>query len=100
MRPSVVMELGLSDQYVQMLSIQFQNSSNTPHRIISRQFRDDNIQEFFCLLNQVIWQQVNAESDVNAKFRVFIDVFQYYYFIACAIKTDNAFIWTLINNRT
>jgi len=85
-RPSVVMGLVLLNHYVQALFIPFQNCSNTPHRIKSRQFREDNIWGCFYLLNQVSWQQMYVESDVNAKFEVFIYIFLYYYDTALQSK--------------
>jgi hypothetical protein len=84
-RPLVVMGLVLNHN-VQALFTPFQNC-NTPHRIKSRLFREDNIWEFFYLLTEVTWQQVYVESDVNAKFEVFIYIFLYYNDTAFAIKT-------------
>jgi hypothetical protein len=39
------------------------------------------------LLNQVTWQEVYEESDVNAKFSILMDIFLYCYNIAFPIKT-------------
>jgi hypothetical protein len=67
-----VMDLGLSDRYAQILSILTSFSNNIPHRVKKkRHYSEANVQEFFYLLNQVTWQDVYRESDVNAKFSIF-----------------------------
>jgi hypothetical protein len=70
-----IMDLGLSDHYAQILTILILDFSNIPYRIKKRQFCEANVQEFLYLLNQVTWQEVYIESDVNAKFNTFMDVF-------------------------
>ena len=40
-----------------------------------RYFREDKIWEFLYVINQVTWQKAYVESDVNAKFNVFLGVF-------------------------
>jgi hypothetical protein len=82
-----IMDLGLSDHYAQILSIPILDFSNIPYRIEKRQFSEANVQEFLYLLNQVTWQEGYVESDVNAKFNTFMDVFLYCYNIAFPIKT-------------
>jgi len=72
-------DLGLSDHHAQMLSISIPDFSNIPHRIKKRQFSEAKGQEFLYLLNQVTWQEVYEESDVNAKFSTFMDVFLHCY---------------------
>jgi len=37
--------------------------------------REDNVWEFFYLLNQITWQEVHIESDVNEKCNSFLDIF-------------------------
>ena len=82
-----VMNLGLSDHYAQILSIPISDLSNIPHRIKKRQFSEASVQEFLYILNQVTWQEVYVESDVNAKFNTFMDVFLHCYNNAFPIKT-------------
>jgi hypothetical protein len=82
-----IMDLCLSDHYAQILTIPILDFSNIPYRIKKRQFSEANIQEFLYLLNQVTWQEVYVESDVNAKFNIFMDVFLYCYNIAFPNKT-------------
>jgi len=48
-----------------------------PHK--KGQFSEGNVQEFLYLLNQFTWQEVYEESDVNAKFSTFMDVFLHCY---------------------
>jgi hypothetical protein len=81
-----VVDLGLSDHYAQILSIPVSGSSNIPYRIKKRQFNEANVQEFLYLLNQVTWQEVDVESDVNAKFSTFMDIFLHCYNTAFPIK--------------
>jgi hypothetical protein len=85
-----IMDLGLSDHYAQILTIPILDFSNIPYRIKKRQFNEANVQEFLYLLNQVTWKEVYVESDVNAKFNTFTDVFLYCYNIAFPIKTVHA----------
>jgi len=82
-----VIDLGLSDHYTQIISILIPEFSNIPYRIKKRQFSEVNFQEFLHFLNQVTWQEVYIESDVNAKFSTFIDVFLHWYNNAFPIKT-------------
>jgi hypothetical protein len=57
------------------MSIPIPEFSHTPYRIKKRKFSEANVQEFLHLLNQVTWQEVYVESDVNAKFSTFMDSF-------------------------
>jgi len=68
-----VMDLGLSDHYAQIISISIPEFSHIPYRIKKRKFSEANVQELIHLLNQVTWQEVYVESDVNAKFSTFMD---------------------------
>jgi len=81
------MDLGLSDHYAQIVSIQIPEFNNTPYRIKKRKFNEANTQKFHFLLNQVTWQEVYGESEINAKFGAFMDVFLHCYNIAFPIKT-------------
>jgi hypothetical protein len=82
-----IMDLGLSDHYAQILTIPVLDFSNIAYRIKKRQFSEANVQEFLYLLNKVTWQEVYVESDVNAKFNTFMDVFLYCYNTAFPMKT-------------
>lgn len=44
-----------------------------------RQFREENVQEFLYLLNQAIWPEVWAETDVNAEFHTLLHIFHFHY---------------------
>ena len=72
--PSVVMDLGLSHYYAQVLTIPVKIISNMPHRNKKRHFREDKVWEFLYLINQATWQKAYVESDVNTKFDAFLDV--------------------------
>lgn len=52
-----------------------------------RQFREENVQEFLCLLNQVTRQEVCVETDVNAEFSTLPDIFHFHYDNAFPLKT-------------
>ena len=54
---------------------QYQNSVIYDIEFKRRQCSEDNVQEFLHLVNQVTWQEVYVESDGNAKFSTFVDVF-------------------------
>ena len=82
-----VMDLSLLDHYAQIKSFSLPEFNNTPYRIKKRQFSEANVQEFLYLLNQVTWQEVYVESDVNAKFNIFMDLFLHCYNNAFPIKT-------------
>ena len=82
-----VRDLGLSDHYAQILSIPLSDFSKIPHRTNKRQFSEANVQEFLYLLNQVAWQEIYVESDVNAKFSTFMDLFLHCHNNALPIKT-------------
>ena len=82
-----VTNLGLSDHHAQILSIPIIDSRIIPYRIKKRHFSESNLQEFFHLLNQVTWQEVYEETDVNKKFSIFMDVFLHCYNNAFPIKT-------------
>jgi hypothetical protein len=74
--PSVVMDLGLSHHYAQVLTMAVKIISNMTDRYKKeRHFREDKVWEFLYLINKVTWQKAYVESDINAKFDVFLDVF-------------------------
>jgi hypothetical protein len=66
---------------------QYQNSVIYHIELKKRQFSEANVQECLHLLNQVTLQEVYVESDINAKFSTFMDVFLHCYNSAFPIKT-------------
>ena len=84
---TTVMDLGLSDHCAQILSIPIADSRNITYRINKRQYSEANVQEFIQLLDQVTWQEVYDELNVNTKFNKFMEIFLYYYNTAFPIKT-------------
>jgi hypothetical protein len=70
-----------------VLSMPFENFSYMPKRVKRRQFREENVQEFLCLLNQATWPEVCVETDVNAEFSNLLDIFHFHYDNACLPKT-------------
>jgi hypothetical protein len=81
-----VTDLDLSDHYAQIVTIPTLEFNNTPYRIKKRKFNEDNTQEFHYLLNQITWQEVYGESEINDKFSAFMDAFLYCYNSAFPIK--------------
>ena len=73
MEPAAVIELGLSDHKAQVLPVLCTNHANVKRRVLKRHFGDDNIREFKYLLKKVTWQEVFSETEVNAKFKVFMN---------------------------
>jgi hypothetical protein len=55
--------------------------------IKERHFREDKVWEFLYLINQITWQKVYVESDVNAKCNVFSGCLFYYYDTTFSAKT-------------
>lgn len=82
-----VMDLGLSDHHAQSISISLPGLDDIPYRIKKRNFNETNTQEFLYLLQQVTWQEVYVESETNAKFSAFMDIFLHCYRIAFPIIT-------------
>jgi exonuclease III len=84
--PATIVELGLSDHQAQMLPIQNITRSRTNQSILKRQFKDSNINEFKYLLSKETWQEVFAETEVNAKFEVFMNIFMHLFDVAFPLK--------------
>ena len=66
---------------------QYQNSGRYHIELKKKQFSEANVQEFLHLLNQVTWQEVYVESNVNVKFSTLMDAFLLCYNSAVPIKT-------------
>jgi hypothetical protein len=73
MEPATVRELGLSDHQAQVLPVMHKNHASVTRRTLKRHFVDGNIREFKYLSNKVTWQEIFSETDVNAKFKVFMN---------------------------
>jgi hypothetical protein len=58
-----------------------------PKSVKRRQFREEKVQEFLCLLNQATREEVCVETDVNAEISTLLDIFHFHYDYACPIKT-------------
>jgi hypothetical protein len=86
MQPSIAVEIDLSDHHAQVLLVLLKHSISMSQRTMRRQFGKGKIREFQHLLNKVTWQEVFLESHVNAKFNVFMDIFQYLFDIALPLK--------------
>jgi hypothetical protein len=84
--PATIVELGLSDHQAQMLPVLNKTQSRTNQRTLKRQFNDSNISEFKYLLSKETWQDVFTETEVNAKFEVFMNTFMYSFDIAFPLK--------------
>jgi len=55
-------------------------------RILKRHFRDDNIREFQYLLEKETWQEVFRETELNAKFKAFMNLILHLFDIAFPLK--------------
>jgi hypothetical protein len=75
-------ELRLPGHQAQVLPVLFITHISVNHRVLKRHFGEDNISEFKGLLNKVSWYEVFLETEVNAKFKVFMDSVLYYLNIA------------------
>ena len=49
------------------------NHASVNRRILKRNSGDDNIREFEYLLKKETWQEVFSETEVNTKFKVFMN---------------------------
>ena len=75
--PATVIELGLSDHQAQVLPVLNKTRSSANQRVLKRHFRENNIREFKYLLTKETWQEVLTETEVNAKFEVFMNLFMH-----------------------
>jgi hypothetical protein len=73
MEPATVMELGTSDHQAQVLSVLSKTHTRVYSRVLKRRFGVD-IREFQYLLEKKTWQEVFLETEVNAKFKVFMNL--------------------------
>jgi hypothetical protein len=69
-----------------VLPVLFKYHTSVNQRVLKRHFGEDNISEFKCLLNTVSWQEVFLETEVNAKFKVFMGSVLYYFNIGFPLK--------------
>jgi hypothetical protein len=99
---AMVIELELSNHQAQGLPVLLKNHTNVNQRLLKRHFGEDNISELKCLLNKVSWQEVFSDTEVNAKFKVFVDSVLYYFdslhFPVCVV--NNIFNIKLYPSRT
>jgi len=73
MEPATVIELGLSHHQAQALPVLCKNHASVNRIILKRNFGDNTIREFEYLLEKETWQEVFSETEVNAKFKVFMN---------------------------
>jgi hypothetical protein len=73
MEPATVIELGFSDHQAQVLSVPHKNHASVNRGVMKRHFGDDNIREFKYLLKKETWQEVFSETEVNTKFKAFLN---------------------------
>jgi hypothetical protein len=86
MEPATVMEFGTSDHQAQVLSVLCKTHTRVYSRVLKRRFRDDNIREFQYLLEKETWQEVFLEIEVNAKFKVFMNLVLHLFDIAFPLR--------------
>ena len=84
--PVTIVELGLSDHQAQMLPVLNTTQNRTNQRTLKRLFSDNNISEFKYLLSKETWQEVFIETEVNAKYEVFMNSFMHSFDIAFPLK--------------
>jgi len=73
MELATVIELGFSDHQAQVLPVLHKKHASVNKRVLKRHFVDNNIREFEYFLKKVTWQEVFSETEVNAKFKVFMN---------------------------
>jgi hypothetical protein len=56
-----------------VLPVLHKNHANVNRRVLKRHFGGDNIREFKYLFKEVTWQEVFSETEVNAKFKIFMN---------------------------
>jgi hypothetical protein len=86
MGPATVIELGFSDHQAQVLHVLHKNHASVNIRVLKRHFGDDNIWEFKYLLKNVTWQEVFSETEVNAKFKVFMNPVLHFFDTAFSLE--------------
>jgi hypothetical protein len=83
------MDLGLSDQYAQVLTLCIKVLVSRPLKVRKIIFYEGSIEELKYNLNKELWEEVFVEPDVNGKFNVFIDIFCYYFDMCFPLKLAN-----------
>jgi len=73
MEPATVIELELSDHQAQVLPVLCKNHAIVNRRILKGHFGGDNIREIEYLFKKETWQEVFSETEVNTKFKVFMN---------------------------
>jgi len=73
MELATVIELELLNHQAQVLPVLHKNHASENRRVLKRHFGDGNIRKFIYLLKKVTWQEVFSETEVNAKFKVFMN---------------------------
>jgi hypothetical protein len=75
---SMVMDLGYSDHWAQMLKIHIDSPNRGPIRIRRRKYTKGNIDEFNHLLQKELRQESLSASEVNTCFNEFMDMIHYH----------------------
>jgi hypothetical protein len=86
MEPVTAVDLGLSDHHAQLLPVLFKNHIDVDQNVLKRYFREKNIREFKSLLGKRSWQEVLSETEINAKFKAFMDLVLYQFNIAFPLQ--------------
>jgi uncharacterized protein YktA (UPF0223 family) len=86
MEPATVVDLGLSDHHAQLVPVLFKNHTDVDQKVLKRYFGEENIKEFTSLLEKLSWQKVFSETEVNAKFKAFMDLVLYQFNVAFPLQ--------------
>jgi len=86
MEPATVIELGVSDHQAQVLSVLHKTHTSVNRIVLKRHFGYDNIREFQYLLEKETWHEVLLETEVNAKFMVFMNSVLHFFDIAFPLE--------------
>jgi exonuclease III len=86
MEPATVVDLELSDHHAQLLPVLFKNHTDVDHKVLKRYFGEENIKEFKSLSEKLSWQEVFSETEVNVKFKAFMDLVLYQFNIAFPLQ--------------
>jgi hypothetical protein len=86
MEPATAVDSGLSDHHAQLLPVLFKNHTDVDQKVLKRYFGEENIREFESLLAKLSWQEVFSETEVNAKFKAFMDLVLYQFNIAFPLQ--------------